>query len=801
MSQKPKALKGKVLLGYLLLFGIAVVSVWFIYTEILKIANPANDSDDNKKIIKISDVIAGLYAAEAVGRNSILTGSQRELAVYNRMLDSINVHIEDIKEGSDEEQLGKLDTIQSLLKRKKSSIVEIIRFRKKYNAESTFDKAVAQISKVKDSLNQNVKPVEFSTNNQLYQFMQNVLPKQELDSLSKLPVSNDELTTNIERMLTKVIVRNNKMKYDLFRKEQKLQDENRVLSDRLRVILSTLEKEILENSYAKINNSRAAIDNTISTMAWIGAATFLLLVIFAWIVIRDLGINQRYRQQLEILNAQNENLLRSKTMLMATVTHDIQTPLGSVIGFADLLQSTDPNNRQRQYIDNIRHSSQYIVKLVNDLVDFSKLENNKITIEKVSFNFRDLIENTCRPLEHNASNKHIELNWHIEDDLDDNFISDPYRLRQVLTNLISNAIKFTQEGSVEVSAAIEGESIVVSVIDTGIGIADAQQQHVFEEFTQAHSGIEKKFGGTGLGLTIAKRMLQLLGGDITLESQEGQGSIFTIRIPNMRSEVKAPSFAKEQREAENDFLKGKKILIVDDDAMQLTLMKEIFANYPVEVVTESDSGAVSDILESQKFDLILSDIQMPNIDGFELVRRIRNSERNFDLPVVALTGKRDLSPEDFTSKGFTASHPKPLQLKALLALMRAIFEHTEIPHPEAIEVNTPGRKLFNLETLNQFTQDDPDSLRLIVNTFIDSSKENCEALIAAAAKGNWEAMGTIAHKMIPMLKQMDVFSIVELLEPIEDGKIDVPGEELIRYTAGICRKMEELLVELRLQVQ
>jgi len=788
-------------LGYLLLFSIAVVSVWFIYTEILKIADPGNVNDDNKKIIKISDVIAGLYAAEAVGRNAILTGSSRDLSTYNRMLDSINVHIEEVKEGSDAEQLGKLDTIQSLLRRKKNSIVEIISFRKNYNAESTFDKAVAQISKVKDSLNQSVKPVEFSTNNQLYQFMRNVLPKQELDSLSKLPVSNDELTANIERMLTKVIVRNNKMKYDLFRKEQKLQDENRVLSDRLRVILSTLEKEILENSYSKINNSRLAIDNTISTMAWIGAATFLLLVIFAWIVIRDLSINQRYRQQLEILNAANENLLRSKTMLMATVTHDIQTPLGSVIGFADLLQSTDPTNRQRQYIDNIRHSSQYIVKLVNDLVDFSKLENNKITIEHVSFNFRDLIENTCRPLEHNAQNKHIELNWDIEDELDDNFVSDPYRLRQVLTNLISNAIKFTQEGSVEVSAATDDNFIVISVIDTGIGIAAEQQKHVFEEFTQAHSGIEKKFGGTGLGLTIAKRMLQLLDGDIELESVEGQGSIFTIRIPKVRSEVKSPSFAKEQREAEVDYLKNKRILIVDDDAMQLTLMKEIFANYPVEVVTESDSGDVMRILGEQPFDLVLSDIQMPNIDGFELVRRIRSSEIFGQLPVIALTGKRDLAPEDFTSKGFTASHPKPLQLKGLLALIRAIFEQSEIPHPEQQETKAYNRQLFNLETLNQFTQDDQESLRLIVNTFIDSSKENCEVLVDAATNGDLDRMSAVAHKMIPMLKQMDVFSIVQLLEPVEDHKIEGDAAVLVRYTSDICRKMEELFVELRLQVQ
>lgn len=802
MNHKPKAITWKVVIGYLLLFAIAVSSVWFIYTEILKIADPsANNSEDNKKIIGISDAIAGLFAAEAVGRNSILTGSPKDLAVYNKMLDSINVQIEEIKGDSEGEQLGKLDTIQNLLKRKRSSVQEIIAFRKKNNAENAFDRAVGQVSKVKDSLARNVKPVEFRDNTQMWQFLNRVLTKSQKDSLSRLPVSNDELTRAIEQMLTKLIVRDNKMKYDLFRKEQKLQDENRILSDRLRVVLSSLEKEILAKSYAKINRSRDAIDATVGTMAWIGAATFLLLVIFAWIIVRDLAINQRYRQQLEILNGENEQLLRSKTMLMATVTHDIQTPLGSVIGFTDLLKNTSVNQKQQQYIENIKHSSQYIVKLVNDLVDFSKLENNKITIEQVSFNFRDLIENTCRPLEPNATNKRIEFNWDIEDELDDNFISDPYRIRQILTNLISNAIKFTQEGSVQVVAGSSGGMITVSVIDTGIGIAKNQQGNVFEEFTQAHAGIEKKFGGTGLGLTIAKRMLQLLGGDITLESEEGQGSIFTISIPKVRSGISSPSFAKEKRASEFDFLKGKRILIVDDDAMQLTLMKEIFANYPVEIVTETDSVKAVELVQKFEFDLVLSDLQMPNIDGFELVKRIRNSEKS-DIPVIALSGKRDLTAEDFTSKGFTASHPKPLQLDELLLLVKAIFENGAVPQQALPTVKSvQSDKLFDLETLNQFTQDDPESLRLIVDTFIDSSRENCEALTEAASRNDWKSMAALAHKMIPMLKQMEVHSIVKLLEPIEDRKLDLDEDGMIAYTQDICHKMSELFVQLRLEIQ
>lgn len=805
MSQKPKAIKAKVVLGYLLLFITSVVAVWFIYTEILKIALPDEAvNEDNRKIIKISDAIAGLYAAEAVGRNSILTGASKDFQAYNKLIDNISSQIDEIKAESPDAQLGKLDTIQLLLKRKKNSISEIIVFRKKYDAESKFDRAVRQVNKVKDSLNRSVKPVIFKNNNELQRFMNNVLTRKQLDSLSKLPVSNDELTSAIEKMLTKVIVSNNRMKYSLFKKEQRLQDENRIISDRLRLVLSSLEKEILEKSYEKINRSETAIDATIQTIAWVGAIVFLVFIALAWIIVRDLSRNQKYRQKLEVLNDEKEDLLRSKTMLLATVTHDIQTPLGSVIGFTDLIKNTGLSAKQAQYVDNIRHSSQYIVRLVNDLIDFSKLENNKITIEKVPFNFKDLIENTCRPLEHNATAKHIELHWDIEAGLDDNFVSDPYRIKQVLTNLVSNAIKFTQEGSVRVNASAMVDHIEISVADTGIGIAKSQQKAVFKEFTQANSGIEKKFGGTGLGLTIAKRMLKLLGGSISLESEEGKGSVFTISLPKLVSELPNPEGKKEINEHETSFLENKKILIVDDDLMQLTLMKEIFANYPAKVITESDAGKVSEILENEHFDLLMSDVQMPKTDGFELVKIVRqnNKPEISGIPIIALSGKRDLTPEDFTSRGFTASHPKPLQLESLLQLIRAVFEKEDLSGlPPVAPGKTTEKHLYNLRSLNQFTQDDPESLRLIIDTFVDSSHDNCRQLTAAAAAYNWDDMSALAHKMIPMLKQMEVHTIVRLLEPVEDKKLlHMTRQQLVDYTSDICERMDALFSGLQLEI-
>jgi signal transduction histidine kinase/DNA-binding NarL/FixJ family response regulator len=805
MSQKPKALKGKVVLGYLLLFVTSVVSVWFIYTEILKIAVPDQAiTGDNRKIIKISDAIAGLYAAEAVGRNSILNKSAKDFAAYNKLIDSINSQIEQIKKDSDPDQLGKFDTIQTLLERKKKSIREIIVYQKKYNAENAFDRGVRQINKVKDSLARSVKPVQIKNNTtQLRQFMTQLLTKKQLDSLSKLPVSNDALASAIEKMLTKVVVKENKIKFRLFVKEQKLQDENRLISDRLRLVLSALEKEILQKSYQKISRSEAAIDNTIKTIAWVGVFVFLVIIAFVWIIIRDLSNNQKYRQRLEVLNDEKEDLLRSKTMLLATVTHDIQTPLGSVIGFTDLMKNTQLNAKQQQYVDNIKHSSQYIVRLVNDLIDFSKLENNKITIEKFPFNFKDLIENTCRPLEHNATAKGIGLQWDIDAELNDNFISDPYRIKQILTNLVSNAIKFTQEGSVQIVAKTATDHIWISVIDTGIGIAKGQQKAVFKEFTQANSGIEKKFGGTGLGLTIAKRMLKLLGGGISLESEEGKGSIFTITLPKLKSALPNPDEEKEVSKQEAAFLCDKKILIVDDDPMQLALMKEIFSNYPAKVRTEVDAAKVESILESAHFDLLLSDIQMPKTDGFELVRSLRKSKRAeiSGLPIIALSGKRDLAPNDFTSRGFTASHPKPLQLDVLLELIKAIFEKGSLANVQPISLEPKHNdRLYDLQSLNQFTQNDPGSLRMIIDTFVESSLDNCGQLTKAATEFDWDKMSALAHKMIPMLKQMEVYSIVALLEPIEDRKLQVTPHEMEAYAKNICEKMNVLFNELQLEL-
>jgi len=802
MVQRPKAIKFKVVAGYFLLFATAVLSVWFVYTEILKIARPAQNAGDNNKIIRISNTIASLYASEAIGRNSILTGDPKDLRHYNRLTDSINREIDSIKKEIDPAQVQKLDSVQMLLSRKKYSIAEIIKYRKTYTADNTFTKAIYGINSARDSIWTAIKPVKMTKDYEWRKVANALLTPKQLDSLSKLPVSNDSLVMAFENVIHRLAIKDNKLKDQLYRREQKMLEENRLISDQLRFTLASVENEFVQKTYKNIYASQSAVANTVKTMAWVGAVTLFFLIVFAYIIISDLTTQQNYRKKLEVLNIENQELLRSKSMLMATVTHDLQTPLGSIIGFHDLIKKLGVTPKQSHYLANIKESANYILKLVNDLLDFSRLENNRITIEKSGFNMKQVIEAACRSLEPMAFDRNVELTWDIEDELNANFTSDPYRIKQVLTNLISNALKFTHEGSVEITAKTEGLSIIISVLDTGIGIAKENHSAVFKEFTQAHEGIEKKFGGTGLGLTISKKIIELLDGTISLESQEGQGSIFTITLPAIPAKnnaaVSDTTFAKPNM---YDLLKGKKILIVDDDNVQLLLMKELFMHYPVTVVTEINSASALHLIENESFDVLLTDIQMPIIDGFELVKQIRRHMNTTiaDMPAIALSGKRDLAPQDYIVRGFTAHHPKPIQIEQLLELIAGIFSENTFFDNNLLP-QSGNNTLYSLKSLSQFTHNDPESLNTILETFVESARDNCEVLHDAAIADDTEIVAQIAHKMIPMLRQMEVHSIVEKLLPLEDKTIHFNNEELKLYIDDIYSRVNELCTMLEAEM-
>ncbi len=802
-----KSIKLKIIFLYIFLLGAVLYSGSYIYKEAKKFTLPEEQVvKENNKIFLVSSTLNNLYSSEIYSRNAILTGSKKDINMYFSHLDSLVNQIEQIKSTtSDKTVEDKLMLVQSLINKKKTSFRNIIKARKEIADSSNYSGAIDQIYNIRNEIEKKLEPIIIqSKEKQKRGAWARLFKGDHTDTITttiNYPSITDSLISAMENIIINEQQKVNQQQAKLLKEEQSLILENKNITNELRNILENIEANLLALSYQNINESKARISTASTNIAYIGGTALIVIIILGWIIINDINQTQEYRKKLEQLNKEREVLLRSKTMLFATVTHDLQTPLGSLIGFSDLLANTHLDEKQQKYIQNIQSSTQYISNLINDLTDFSKLENNKISIQEKAFNPSDLIESICAPLLPIAESKKIKLKTTIDPELDNAFISDPYRLKQIITNLTTNAIKFTQQGGVFIEALLLENKLHLKVIDTGIGIEQSQIDNIFKEFSQANEDIEKRFGGTGLGLNISKRLITLLNGSIMVDSIIGEGSIFTIILPIEKADVSiSKSNGLEHYKDLFTVLSSNKIIVVDDDKIQLQLMEELLSPIFKEVAILNDSTEIENLLEQNSFDLILSDIQMPKKDGFEMIKSLKNNNRHKTIPIIALSGKRDLTIEDFTSAGFASAHQKPIQLQELLLLI------TQILHPEyqvILENPTPKIKvnedqLYDIDQLSQFIGDDKNSLKKFIVIFIDSTNENLLDLNYAKEDFDLDTIGNIAHKMLPMFRQLQINHIIPLLEQLEDHTIEFKNqEELNLYLDHINQLISIVLLDLQ----
>ena len=336
-----------------------------------------------------------------------------------------------------------------------------------------------------------------------------------------------------------------------------------ILNQQLRKLLAQIEKEERQQSFSRAEASQQMLEDTSQIMFLAGSVSVAIILLFLILIVRDVTRSQRYRTQLEEAKNFAEGLLKSREQFTAAITHDLRSPLSTVIGYTDLMQKTTLDPKQKHYLQQMRKSSDFILHLVNDLLDLSKLEAGKMLIEKLPFNPKKLIEDTVYNSIPGNSEKNVEIVVETSEDVDTEVLSDPFRIKQIIANLVTNAYKFTEEGEIKVKVLLKKEiedsyTLLFSVKDTGIGISKEKQEDIFEEFSQENSSIEKKYGGTGLGLSITKRLTDLLKGEISLNSSPGEGSEFIVCLPVTRLS-KQESVAKkpEEKPAETPDLKGK----------------------------------------------------------------------------------------------------------------------------------------------------------------------------------------------------------------------------------------------------
>jgi CheY-like chemotaxis protein/anti-sigma regulatory factor (Ser/Thr protein kinase) len=328
---------------------------------------------------------------------------------------------------------------------------------------------------------------------------------------------------------------------------------------------------------------------------------------------------------------------------MSTMSHEIRTPLNEVIGITNLLYQGNPREDQMEYIKTLRFSANHLLTLVNDILDFNKMEAGKIVFEKTEFDLFSMIEDIRRSYSHRAMDKGIEFVTEKSEDLPSALVGDPVRLNQIISNLISNAIKFTPQGRVTFKAVMKEKRnsravLEFSVTDTGIGIQSDKLEEVFESYSQASPDTTRKYGGTGLGLAICKRLVDLQGGKIGVKSEPGKGSVFTFSIEYILPI--ADTRAADQGAADTmKGLAGKRILVAEDNKINFFVANKFLESWGV-IVKHVENGRLAlDELSKNEYDLIIMDLHMPVMDGIEATRIIRSYEdkKISQIPIVALT--------------------------------------------------------------------------------------------------------------------------------------------------------------------
>jgi PAS domain S-box-containing protein len=518
-------------------------------------------------------------------------------------------------------------------------------------------------------------------------------------------------------------------------------------------------------------------------------------------------IAQRKENEAELVRLQ-----KAKEQFLANISHEIRTPLNGIAGMAGLLSQNPSPEERETYLNAIKHSSENLKLIINDILDLAAIESGKLNLEKIAFNLKDFLPSLISTFMYQAREKRISLDYHIDENLNKILVGDPVRLNQILINLISNAVKFTHSGSIKVLCTAEREQkgicwVRIEVIDSGVGIPQDKLDTIFESFSQADASVTRKYGGTGLGLTIVKQLVELQKGRIAVTSKENEGSSFIVLVPYGIGKKGAVTQSSPKNERALKAVNASQlvVLLVEDNDINRLYAKSILKNWQCYTDTAENGLVALEKIKNQAYDVVLMDIQMPVMDGYETTKAIRlmNSQMR-DVPVIALTAnatKADV--EKCMAAGMNDYLPKPFTPDDLY---RKLFIDQKISPKHKVKNKTiakgkPASQLYNLDYLRSVSGNNEEFIREMVLTFTQTIPPLLMEMKQALTDSDWPKLARHAHQIKPSFTLMGLTELrSNILFIEENSKASTKLDEIPHAVLNFIHQCEVVIPELSREV-